>query len=182
MIQYYDSIDYSDWIHPSTGTAMLKVQHPEFETFQGSLHSKFNLNCTDCHMPETETAEGDTFKSHHWTSPLKTVEASCLGCHSDQTDESLISWVEDIQGNVEERMNESSEKLMELIGLLTAQTNSQTVSDDVLAEARNYHRQAQFKWDFVFVENSEGYHNNRLALDTLDEAMELAQLGIELLK
>ena len=182
MLEYFDEIGYSDWEHPSTGTQLLKVQHPEFETFQGSLHSGFGLTCIDCHMPSEEGPEGDTFRSHHWTSPLKTVEASCIGCHSDQTPESLISWVEDIQGNVEERMNESSEVLLELIALLTEETNNQTVSDEALQEARNYHRQAQFKWDFVFVENSEGYHNNRLALQLLDEAMELAQTGIDLLR
>ena len=94
----------------------------------------------------------------------------------------MIAWVEDIQGNVEEKMNESSRVLMDLIGMLTEETNNQTVSDDVLQEARNYHRQAQFKWDFVFVENSEGYHNNRLALELLEEAMELAQAGIDILR
>lgn len=182
MIAYYDGIGFSDWIHPTAGSPLLKVQHPEFETYQGSIHSSFGLTCTDCHMPETQRDDGETFKYHHWTSPLKTVEASCLGCHTQETPESLISWVEEIQGNVEEKMNESSAVLLELIELLTAETNSQTVSDQVLEEARNYHRQAQFKWDFIFVENSEGYHNNQLALRTLDEATQLAQAGIELLK
>src|SRR5690606_7278574 len=69
MLEYYDEIDFSDWVHPSTGTNMLKAQHPEFETFQGSLHNKMGLTCATCHMPD---------KSHHWTSPLKSMENSCF--------------------------------------------------------------------------------------------------------
>lgn len=182
MLGYFDSIGYSDWTHPSTGTQLLKVQHPEFETYQTGLHAKFNLTCVDCHMPQTQGSGSESFKSHHWTSPLKTIESSCLGCHQDETAASLTAKVEGVQKQVEDKMNEGSRVLLELIDLLKAETASQTVSDQVLEEARNKHRIAQFKWDFVFVENSEGFHNKDLAMKNLQEAIDTANEGIALLK
>lgn len=182
MIQYFDSIEYSDWVHPKTNSHLLKVQHPEFETFNGSLHSGFNLSCTDCHMPQVQGNSGETIKSHHWTSPLKTVEQSCLGCHQSDTTSSLIARVEGVQGQVEARMMEASLVLQELISELVKETNSQTVSDQVLEEARYKHRVAQFKWDFVFVENSEGFHNKALALKELDDVIRIANEGLDLIR
>ena len=182
MIAYYDSLDYSDWTHPSTGSPMLKAQHPEFETYQSGLHAKFNLTCADCHMPETEGIEMKSFRSHQWTSPLKSIESSCLGCHQDESGPSLISKVESVQGEVEVKMQEGTEVLLQLIEILQKETATQTVSDDILKEARYKHRVAQFKWDFVFVENSEGFHNQQLALENLQDAIDIANEGIALLE
>lgn len=133
-------------------------------------------------MPQTQGSGSESFKSHHWTSPLKTIESSCLGCHQDETAASLTAKVEGVQKQVEDKMNEGSRVLLELIDLLKAETASQTVSDQVLEEARNKHRIAQFKWDFVFVENSEGFHNKDLAMKNLQEAIDTANEGIALLK
>lgn len=182
MIQYFDSIEYSDWIHPTTNSPLLKAQHPEFETFNGSLHAGFNLSCTDCHMPQLEGESGGIIKSHHWTSPLKTVEQSCLGCHQSDTSSSLIARVEGVQAGVEQKMNEASLVIQELISELERETITQTVSNEILDEARYKHRVAQFKWDFVFVENSEGFHNKALALKELEDAIRIANEGIDLIK
>ena len=46
-------------------------------------------------------------------------------------------------------------------------------TDDELAEVRQLARDAQFYWDFVFVENSEGVHNPALARDCLNRAESL---------
>lgn len=182
MLAYYDKIEFKDWVHPTTGTNLLKAQHPEFETFQGSKHSSFGLSCIDCHMPQTESEKGESMRSHHWTSPLKYVEDSCLTCHSNETADSLIAKVEDIQGKVDKKTNEVSAVLLELVNKLTEAVEKKTHSEDVLNQVRDYHRQAQFKWDFVFVENSEGFHHPELAHKNLDEALELAKKGLELLK
>lgn len=182
MLAYYDEIEFKDWVHPTTGTNLLKAQHPEFETFQGSKHSNFGLSCIDCHMPQTENEKGDKFRSHHWTSPLKYVEESCLTCHSNETGDSLIAKVEDIQGKVDKKTNEVSKVLLELVNKLTEAVEKKTHSEDILNQVRDYHRKAQFKWDFVFVENSEGFHHPELAHKNLDEALELAKKGLELVK
>lgn len=183
MIQYYDDIGFADWEHPTTGTQLLKAQHPEFETFQGSIHNNIGLSCIDCHMPEMETEDGDTLKSHHWTSPLKDIEASsCFTCHTNDTGDELIARVEGIQEKVTVKTNKVSDVILELIQELTKAVESGSHSEDVIEEVRDLHRKAQFKWDFVFVENGEGFHNSALAHENLDEALELAERGLELLK
>jgi len=182
MIAYYDEINYSDWVHPSTGSNLLKAQHPEFETYQGGIHAKMGLTCVDCHMPNAVNEDGGNFSSHHWTSPLKTIEASCLTCHSNETEESLRKEVEKIQASVDTKMSQVASVLVELIKELTLATNDASFDQDLLNEARDYHRKAQFKWDFVFVENGEGFHNEKLAHKNLDEAFDLAMKALEILK
>ena len=179
--KYYDDIDFHDWVHPDTGTKLLKAQHPEFETYQGSLHSKMGVSCMTCHMPNMENDKGDKYTSHQWTSPLKHVKQSCLACHKNDTEEELIAKVEEIQEKVENKTNEVSKILFNLVHELTMAVESGEYPEEVLEEVRAYHRKAQFKWDFVFVENSTGFHNPELTHKTLDEAREYAEKGLEVL-
>lgn len=181
MEKYFDERGYYDWIHPTTGTPLLKVQHPEFETYQGSVHSKFGLSCIDCHMPKEKNDDGDLFRSHHWTSPLKYVESSCMSCHTGSA-EDLIAWVEEIQLGVYTKTNEVSALIVQLIEELTEAVESGNYSEEFLDQVRSYHRKAQWRWDFVFVENSTGFHNSKLAHETLDAARYYAEKGLELLR
>lgn len=181
MLAYYDELDYSDWIHPRSGTPMVKVQHPEWETFQGGLHDGFELTCVDCHMPEQSNDAGETYPSHHWTSPLKTVEDSCLRCHGTETPESLIAKVEALQGDIETRMNETAYRIVDLIDALEQAAKDGT-DEAILTEARMKHRTAQWYWDFVFVENSEGFHNNSLSKRLLDQSKTLTEEALAMLQ
>lgn len=183
MLKYYDDIDFADWEHPTTGTKLLKAQHPEFDTYQGSIHKKAGLSCIDCHMPVTKGEDGKNFKSHHWTSPLKNIESSsCFACHSDETGDSLIAKVEGVQKDVTIKTDEVSDVILELIEELTLAVETKSKPDKVLDQVRDLHRKAQFKWDYVFVENGEGFHNSDLAHKNLDEARTLAEKGLDLLK
>ena len=180
MLAYYDAEEYSDWVHPSSGAELLKVQHPEWETFQESIHNNMGVTCVACHMPAMEGEDGETLPSHHWTSPLKTIEASCLGCHQDDTSESLTKRVEDLQGAVEEKMNETALLIVDLIDVLkNAESNG--ISEDKIVEARKLHREAQWYWDFVFVENSEGFHNNAKSHEMLDLSRNLTEEALSTL-
>ena len=180
MMAYYDEADYSDWVHPSSGAALLKVQHPEWETYQGSIHNNMGVTCIACHMPDMEGADGETLPQHQWTSPLKTIEASCLGCHQDYTADSLTKRVEDLQGAVEEKMNETALLIVDLIDVLkNAESNG--ITEDKIVEARKLHREAQWYWDFVFVENSEGFHNNAKSHELLDLSRSLTEEALTIL-
>lgn len=184
MLKYYDEIDFKDWEHPQTGAPVLKAQHPEFETFHGSVHDAAGLSCIDCHMPNVQTEDGKTIKSHHWTSPLKdkkALEETCLKCHADKDADSLISWVEEVQGGVDTRTNEVSDKLKAFIDELAIHIQKGDLSEEDKDKLQDIHRKAQFKWDFVFVENGEGFHNSSKALKNLDEAEELVNEGMEIL-
>lgn len=180
MLEYYNDLGYSDWVHPVSGTPLLKVQHPEWETFQGSVHQGYGFTCVSCHMPDAQKADGTAFPAHQWTSPLKTVEASCLTCHTKETPDSMIDKVEGMQGQVEVRMNETAMNLVALIEAL-GEATANGVSEDVLTKARMLHRDAQWYWDFVFVENSEGFHNNPLSHKLLDKTEALTDEALALL-
>lgn len=180
--KYYDEIDYYDWVHPDTGTKLLKAQHPEFETYQGSLHSKMGLSCIDCHMPQMESENGEPYRSHQWTSPLKHMQQSCMPCHTNETEDQLIARVEKIQEEVENKTNEVSDVIVELINELAKAVKSNQYPEETLNLAREYHRKAQWRWDFVFVENSTGFHNKEMTHKNLDEARMYAEKGLELLK
>ena len=48
------------------------------------------------------------------------------------------------------------------------------MTEEQLDEIRLLHRNGQWYWDFVFVENSEGAHNSTLSRYCLDKAEDLA--------
>ncbi len=48
-MDYYDEIGFQDWTHALTGTAALKAQHPEFETWNQGIHARSGVACADCH-------------------------------------------------------------------------------------------------------------------------------------
>ena len=55
-------------------------------------------------------------------------------------------------------------------------------NDEQLSEARQLHRRAQMRWDFVYSENSTGFHSPqesaRILADSIDYARQ-AQLSAE---
>lgn len=178
ILAYYDEMGFSDWTQESTGTGLLKAQHPEFETvMNGSAHANF-LNCASCHM-EKVTEGKVTYTSHRWMSPLESqaILDTCVECHGD-TD--IAEKVHAIQEEVTGREKEVGEKLAQLKTGLAEKVAEGKASEKELNEIRSLYRSAQWYWDFCYVENSEGAHNSALAkrcLDTseglIDEAMKL---------
>ena len=180
ILAYYDAMDFADWTQESTGTRMLKAQHPEMETVLQGKHAAF-LSCADCHMPPQTTQEGVSYMSHALVSPLENAAllASCAKCHGD-TD--MTALVRDIQARVTARETEVGNKLSAMKDALAASVAAGTASEEQLDEVRALHRQAQWFFDFCYVENAEGAHNSQLAmtcLDTseakIDEAMRLLE-------
>src|SRR5699024_4439975 len=106
---------------------------------------------------------------------------SCLSCHAGKSEDEMISWVEEVQQGVYDRTNEVSDKLKEFVDLLAKHIEKGDLSDEDKAELQHIHRHAQFKWDFVWVENGEGLHNSKKAHQNLDEAEELVDQGLEIL-
>ncbi len=171
---YYDKLGFADFVNPRTGARMLKVQHPEFETFtaKGSIHGA-QFSCADCHMGKPKNDEGKRYSSHHLVSPLESpIADTCAGCHQD-----LSGFVKDIQAKTEERTYQIADKLVVLTNAL-ADKVAAGATDAELDPLRALNREAQFYWDFVFVENSEGAHNRRLTTQCLDKAEELTNQAL----
>ncbi|MBR3274491.1 MAG: ammonia-forming cytochrome c nitrite reductase subunit c552, partial [Clostridia bacterium] len=168
ILAYYDDMGFADWTQESTGTAMLKAQHPEMETFLQGKHAAF-LSCADCHMPTETTDAGVAFRSHMLVSPLENeaLLASCAQCHGD-TD--MTAFVKDIQQKVTARETEVGNRLSAMKDALAAAVASGAWSEDDLNAVRKLHREAQWFFDFCYVENSEGAHNSELSMHCLDTA------------
>lgn len=177
ILAYYDEKDFKDWEHPDTGAPMIKVQHPEFETVYGGKQSHMaglDYSCSNCHMGEATAEDGSKYTSHNWVSPLENEELlknDCNSCHKD-----LKAEVAEIQKKSEERVVSISEKIAEYTDKLAAAKDS--LSADDLAKAQKLQRNAQFYWDFVMVENSEGAHNPDFADETLDKAEAAVDEGL----
>ena len=168
---------FADWTNPRTGVRMIKVQHPEFETYlgAGSQHASL-FTCADCHMAKQTAEDGTVTHSHYLSSPLQNEELianTCSLCHNGNVQPELPELVASIQAQTEERTNAIGFQLQELTDKLAEVVAGGSFSDEQLAEVRSLLRDAQFYWDFVFVENSEGAHNSTLTNDCLDRAENL---------
>jgi nitrite reductase (cytochrome c-552) len=178
--EYYDEMDFSDWVHPRTGTPLIKVQHPETEMYTGSLHASMKVSCADCHMPRV-IEDGKEYKSHWVTSPLKTPNESCGRCHSNEID-TLPERVEAIQTEIEQMEVDVSDMLVKLIIDFGKAIEDKKLTDQQIVQLRDLHRKAQYRWDFVFVENSTGFHNRAKATEALNEAKSYAQEALDILQ
>ena len=172
---------FADYVNPRTGVRQIKVQHPEFETYmgEGSVHAD-TFTCADCHMGEATAADGTTYISHTWTSPLDNqtlLEGTCAECHTD-----LAKEVADIQEEAERRTYAIGYSLEALTEKLVLAIESGRYTEEELNAIRDLARDAQFYWDFVFVENSEGAHNSALATDCLNKAEEKLNQAMALFK
>ena len=168
VLKHYNEINYVDFENETSGVPIIKVQHPEFETYTGSIHEKAGLTCVSCHM-----APEDGYTSHQWTSPFRsetTMNDVCMTCHSSESIESLEQRVEDIQVKTQDRMRTMSEDYETIHKRIGAAKD--TMDPAVKEEVYQLVRDGQFYWDFIFVENSDGFHNSSLSKQTLDKAQQ----------
>ncbi len=186
ILDYYNNVlvdenglGFADYTNPRTGVRQIKVQHPEFETYlgKGTIHGG-TYTCADCHMGMVVGEKGKAYPNHYLTSPLENqalIDAECSSCHAD-----LVAEVKAVQKEVDERTTDISDTLVELTEKLALAVESGNYTEEQLDAIRAVARDAQFYWDFVFVENSEGAHNPSLTKECLDKAESLAQEAFEL--
>ena len=180
ILAFYNQMGFVDFTNKNTGVGMIKVQHPEFETYmgEGSIH-KGTYTCADCHMGVSYNAKGDPYANHFLTSPLDNealLKDTCSMCHAD-----LAAKVKAIQQEITGREKEISALLVQVNAKLAAAIENGSLSEDVIAQVKSLDRDAQFYWDFVYVENAEGAHNSALSRQCLNKAEALARQALALL-
>ncbi|MEX2115885.1 MAG: ammonia-forming cytochrome c nitrite reductase subunit c552 [Bacteroidota bacterium] len=174
IFQYYEEKKFKDWTHAETGADVLKAQHPEFELWNQGIHARSGVACADCHMPYKRVG-ALKISDHHVRSPLLNVNHACQTCHR-WSEEELKSRVEIIQGRTYTMRNIAMNALMDLIrDIRMARTGGR--SNESLASARAYQRQAQFYLDFIEAENSMGFHAPQEAVRILGESVNFSRLG-----
>jgi len=174
ILAFYNEIGFKDYTNENTGVNQIKVQHPEFETYlaDGSYHRRM-YNCADCHMGVTYDKDGNPFADHELTSPLdnqELLDTTCSTCHAD-----LSAKVAMIQNEITTREDEVADLLVEVNTKLAAKVAEGKMTEEQLNEIRQLDRNAQFYWDFVYVENSEGAHNSIFTRECLDKAEKIAK-------
>jgi len=170
--KYYDQISFKDWTHKETGAPMIKIQHPEFETWSSGLHAKSGVTCADCHMPYIR--EGAIKISDHWLrSPLVNLNNACQTCHKQDEDQ-LRDRISTIQDRTAKLLRETESALLDAINAISA-AQAAGATDAELQEARLFHRKASLRWDFVFSENSTGFHSPQEAARILADSINFAR-------
>jgi nitrite reductase (cytochrome c-552) len=143
---YYDEAGWKDWQHTVSGAAVLKAQHPEFEMWSQGIHARSGVACADCHMPYRR--EGAIKVSdHHIRSPLLSISRSCQQCHN-YPEQELMSRAEAIQDRTTKLLNRAEDAVLANIHAIEEATKS-GASDEQLQASRTFHRQAQWRLDFV---------------------------------
>ncbi|MDR2166655.1 MAG: ammonia-forming cytochrome c nitrite reductase subunit c552 [Clostridiales bacterium] len=171
---------FADYVNPRSGVRQIKVQHPEFETIygRGAIHNSLApmgmaFSCADCHMPRSENRAGVPYISHEWMSPFSNpqlIAGTCADCHGD-----LEGEVRAIQAEYMTRIHSLGNHLAELMERLVVAVESGRHTEATLDEIRYTFRNAQFFWDWVVSENSNGAHNSRLLFRTMEYSWDYAR-------
>jgi nitrite reductase (cytochrome c-552) len=169
---HYDDYDFTDWTNPETGARMIKIQHPEFETWGTGLHARSGVACADCHMPYVRT--GSIKTSDHWVrSPLVDLRRSCGACHA-WPEEELKGRVKEIQDKTAGLLRLAEDALLSAMDAIAA-ARARGAADTTLEESRTLLRRGQMRWDFVFSENGSGFHSPQEAARVLAGAIDFAR-------
>lgn len=172
--KFADGSHFYDYKHAQTGAEMLKAQHPEYELWSQGVHARSGVACADCHMPYMR--DGAAKVSDHWVrSPLLNINRACQTCHRF-SEEEIGARVDQIQERNHSLLERAGAALMDLMDAVeTARKAGAT--DEQLKAALAFHRQAQWRVDFIAAENSMGFHAPQEAARVLGEAMDLARQG-----
>ncbi len=174
VLDYFDALDFADWTHAETGAPMIKVQHPEFETWSQGIHARSGVSCADCHMPYKRVG-ALKISDHQVRSPLLNINNSCQTCHRVPENE-LKERAENIQAKTIEMTDVSMGALIDLIdGIKAGQEGN--LPETRLNEARMAQRRASFFIDWVESENSSGFHASQETARLLFKAMDYIRQG-----
>lgn len=159
---------------------LIKSQHPEAETYWGSMHDKERASCADCHMPRAVNAAGKRYTSHWFTSPVKLLRTGvnpCASCHAHagETAARKIQQVESRQRGIFGLQNEVQKALVDsLMAINAAKAKGRNVADAV-----RLHQRAHVRWENLVVsENSMGFHN----WDEVERELEAARYDARMAK
>ncbi|HLO42369.1 MAG TPA: ammonia-forming cytochrome c nitrite reductase subunit c552 [Phycisphaerales bacterium] len=172
--RYYDQVEFKDWTHARTKAPVLKAQHPEFEMWSQGIHARSGVSCADCHMPYKR--EGAVkISDHQVRSPMLNIARACQTCHNYSETE-ILGRVEAIQNRTKQLQDRAEIAVVGLIDAI-AQAMKDGATDEQLKLARDLHRKAQWRVDFVNAENSMGFHAPQEAARILGEAIDYARQG-----
>ena len=180
MEKYYDSIEFSDYVHQISKAPIIKAQHPEYETWQTGVHGKNNVSCADCHMPYVQEG-GVKYTDHKIGSPLEHMDKTCMNCH--RTDEKSL--LDNIKLK-KDRKDELAKKALVQLSAAHLEAGKAWEVGATEAEMKSILtdiRHAQWRLDYAIASHGAFYHAPEETLRTLGTALEKAgNARIELAK
>ena len=180
LLKHYQELNFFDFKHAVTGARLIKFQHPEAETYAGSVHDKAGVQCHQCHMPKEKGKDGKMFSTHGVIRPRNHIKESCLGCHPKEGSERNLYQLDAIQNYVKGKMRKAEYWLGELIDSYAA-AQRLGVAPSVLDQARAKHEEAHALWEYWTAENSDGFHNPELARESLTGSIFASKAGVKIL-
>lgn len=169
--QYFDDMNYRDWVHPISRTPMLKAQHPDYELFQHGIHSQRGVSCADCHMPY-RVVGGVKYTDHRIQNPLANVANACQTCHRESEAE-LVRNVYDRQTaiyTVRRRLEDALAHAHIEAGFAWERGATEAQMQPVLQNIRR----SQWYWDYIAASHGVGFHAPTEALRVLGLAQDHA--------
>ncbi len=169
-----DGTPFIDFKHGETGAKIYKAQHPEFETWSQGTHARAGVACADCHMPYMR--QGAMKVSDHWVrSPLLMVNRSCQVCHPVPEDE-LRARVTTIQDRTRHLISTSGAAYVDMLDAIK-QARLGGATDAALQPAFDEQRKSQWRLDYVYAENSMGFHAAQETARILAESIDHSRQG-----
>ena len=170
--KWFDEIEFYDYIHPLSGTKILKAQHPGYEIALQGIHGQRGVSCADCHMPYKQEG-GVKYTDHHIMSPLANIDRTCQTCHRQDA--------EGLRQNVSERQekcNEVRDRAEQ--ELARAHFEAKFIIEKGASEAemkpiQALLRKSQWRWDYAIASHGATFHAPQEATRLLSHSVDFAQ-------
>ncbi len=168
---FQDRVDHTDWVHSISRAPMIKVQHPDYELYQSSVHAHRGVACADCHMPFHR--EGAVkFTNHHIQSPLNAISTSCLVCHGGTEDE-MLALVYANQDRVFQ-VRRATERQLAMLHIEAGAAWDAGATDEEMEPILQMIRSAQWRWDWIAASHGAGAHAPAESVRLLSVASQMA--------
>ncbi|WP_251230434.1 ammonia-forming cytochrome c nitrite reductase subunit c552 [Adlercreutzia aquisgranensis] len=176
-------------LDPSINTVLYMTDAcTEVEVFQDSNHQKMGLTCIDCHMPQTQAADGAKFTNHNMTQTVlenPDALAKCMTCHKSQGIEDADAMVAFVQGKMAELEAAQAETKANLDAFHDALANvvaNGGVDETKLKAAQDDYNLANVYFKYQAANGNMAAMNLTKCMDYLEKANSLiadgmAQLG-----
>lgn len=170
MEKYYDSIEFSDWIHSVSKAPMLKAQHPDYETWMLGTHGRNGVTCIDCHMPKVQGADGKVYTEHKIGNPFDSFENTCANCH-DQSKETLEKVVADHKKDIKDVMIKLEDQIVKAHFEAKAAWDAGATEEEMKAPLQDI-RHAQWRWDYAAAGHGGHIHAPDVILKTIASGLD----------
>jgi nitrite reductase (cytochrome c-552) len=154
--QFLDRVEHVDWVHAISRAPMIKVQHPDYELYQTSIHAFRGVACADCHMPFRREG-GVKFTNHHIQSPLADIATSCLVCHGG-TESQMLQRVTETQDKVYE-LRRGAERTLAMLHIEAGAAWAAGATEQEMQPIMRLIRSAQWRWDWIAASHGAAFHS-----------------------